>query len=221
VGLANGLAYTEAGGELMEVEVAVVQGKGALTLTGKLGDVMRESAQAGLSYIRSRAHQLGLDPAFHEQCDIHIHIPEGAVPKDGPSAGITMTAALISALRGVPLRGDVAMTGEITLRGRVLPVGGIKEKVLAARRAGMTTVVLPRENEKDLEEVPEEVRRQLTFVPVTHMDEVVAAAFVQDGQPLPGEPSVAEARRSQSPAPPVPEVAGGLEPWAEDVPSRL
>jgi len=177
VGVANGLAYTETGGELMEVEVAVVPGKGQLTLTGKLGEVMRESAHAGFSYLRSRARALGIPTDFHERSDIHIHIPEGAVPKDGPSAGITMALALISALRGIPLRSDVAMTGEITLRGRVLPVGGIKEKVLAARRSGVTTVLLPKGNEKDLEDVPEEVRRGLDIVFVSHMDEALEVAF--------------------------------------------
>lgn len=177
VGLAHGLAYTEFGGDILSFEVTVVPGKGQLTLTGKLGEVMRESAQAGFSYIRSRAEQLGLDPMFHEKVDIHMHVPEGATPKDGPSAGITIAVALASALTGRPVRHDVAMTGEITLRGRVLPVGGIKEKVLAAHRVGAHTIVMPRENEKDLEEIPANIWRQLDIHFVDHMDEVLALAL--------------------------------------------
>jgi ATP-dependent Lon protease len=173
VGVATGLAWTEAGGELLETEVSLMRGKGKLTLTGKLGEVMQESARAAVSYLRSRAELLGVDPEFNETMDLHIHVPEGAIPKDGPSAGITMATALVSALNGVAVRKDVAMTGEITLRGRVLPVGGIKDKVLAAYRAGITEVVLPRENEKDLEDIPAEVRDDLTIQLVESMDEVL------------------------------------------------
>ncbi|HEY8498925.1 MAG TPA: endopeptidase La [Limnochordales bacterium] len=177
VGLALGLAYTEWGGDLLAIEVAVVPGRGKLWLTGKLGEVMRESAQASYSYVRSRAPQLGIDPSFYERVDIHVHVPEGAIPKDGPSAGITMAVALISALSGRPVRRDVAMTGEITLRGRVLPVGGLKEKVLAAHRYGIRHLIIPADNLRDLEEVPASVRRQLHVHAVAHMDEVLRLAF--------------------------------------------
>lgn len=178
VGVATGLAWTEVGGEVLPTEVSVMKGKGKLTLTGQLGDVMKESAQAGFSYIRTRAGELGIDEDFHEKLDIHIHLPEGAIPKDGPSAGITMATAVTSALTGRPLRGDVAMTGEITLRGRVLPVGGIKEKILAAHRAGIKKIIMPKENKRDLEELPVHVRRSMEFILVSHMDEVLAHALV-------------------------------------------
>jgi ATP-dependent Lon protease len=180
VGVAMGMSVTESGGDVMPIEVTVMKGKGTLLLTGKLGEVMRESAQAGFSYIRTRASELDIDELFHEKRDIHIHVPEGAIPKDGPSAGITMATAVISALSGRLVRHDVAMTGEITLRGRVLPVGGIKEKVLAAHRAGLTTIILPKENEKDLEDIPSNVKRRLSFVIVEHMDEVVKVALAPD-----------------------------------------
>lgn len=177
VGVATGMAWTEVGGDILPTEVTVLPGKGKLILTGQLGDVMQESAQAGLSYIRSRAEKLGLKPDFYEKDDIHIHLPEGAVPKDGPSAGITMATAMISALTGRKVRSDVAMTGEITLRGNVLPIGGLKEKVLAAYREGMKTIILPKENERDIEDIPENVRTKLEFVPVEHMDEVLKTAL--------------------------------------------
>ena len=177
VGVATGLAYTQVGGEILTIEVTVIEGKGKLTLTGKLGDVMRESAQAALSYVRSRALELGIDPRFHETKDIHMHIPEGAVPKDGPSAGITIATALASALTNRPVHHDVSMTGEITLRGRVLAVGGVKEKLLAAHRAGITRVLLPLENEKDLEEVPGNILGKLQITFVDHMDQVLAHAL--------------------------------------------
>ncbi len=181
VGVATGLAWTEAGGELLETEVGLMKGRGKLILTGKLGEVMQESARAAVSYLRSRAELLGIDPEFNEGQDLHIHVPEGAIPKDGPSAGITMATALVSAVTKVAVRKDVAMTGEITLRGKVLPVGGIKHKLLAAYRADLTEVILPRENEKDLEEIPAEVREALQIHLVESMDEVLRHAL--DGEP--------------------------------------
>jgi ATP-dependent Lon protease len=177
VGVANGLAYTSAGGEVLEIEVSTVPGRGRLQLTGTLGDVMKESASAALSYARSRAESLRLDRDFHKTRDLHVHIPAGATPKDGPSAGIAIAAAIVSALTGVPLRGDVAMTGEITLRGRVLPIGGLKEKAVAAFRSGVRHVVIPAQNARDLPEVPVEVRDALTFHAVKTMDEVLAVAL--------------------------------------------
>ncbi len=183
VGVATGLAWTEVGGEILHTEVALSRGKGNLTLTGKLGDVMQESARAALSYVRSRAEMFGLDADFHDKIDIHIHVPEGAIPKDGPSAGITMATALLSAVTRIPIHRDVAMTGEITLRGKVLPVGGVKDKLLAADRAGIGRVILPRENERDLEEIPADVRERMEFHLVESMDEVVAVAL--DGTILP------------------------------------
>ena len=180
VGVVNGLAWTSVGGELLEVEVNVVPGSGKLELTGNLGDVMKESAQAALSYIRSRAQQLGVEPDFYKTKDIHIHFPEGAVPKDGPSAGITVATALVSALTGKPVKRGIAMTGEITLRGRVLPIGGLKEKTMAALRNGIRTVILPADNVKDLEEIDQTVRSALNFLPVEQVDAVLAAALVSD-----------------------------------------
>jgi ATP-dependent Lon protease len=177
VGVATGLAWTEVGGEILTTEATLMQGRGHLTLTGQLGEVMRESAQAALSFIRSRAEELGIDPRFHRKYDIHVHVPEGAIPKDGPSAGITMATALASLLSGVPVRGDVAMTGEITLRGKVLPIGGVKEKVLAAYRYGARQVILPKQNEKDLAEIPEDISSQLNLHLVEHIDEVLRLAL--------------------------------------------
>ncbi|MBI3580766.1 MAG: endopeptidase La [Nitrospinae bacterium] len=172
-GFANGLAWTETGGEMMQIEVSVVPGKGKLILTGKLGEVMRESAQAALTYIRSRSRRFSLPSNFYSRADIHIHAPEGAIPKDGPSAGITMAAAMVSAFCKVPVRYDVAMTGEITLRGKVLPIGGLKEKALAALRFGIRTVVMPKDNVGDLEDLPKNVRKEIKFVPVESMDAVL------------------------------------------------
>jgi ATP-dependent Lon protease len=177
VGVCTGLAYTEVGGELLQTEVSVTPGKGKLQITGRLGDVMQESANAAVSYVRSRAKQLGLTRDFYSKIDIHIHVPEGATPKDGPSAGITIATALASALTKVPVRSNVAMTGEITLRGRVLPIGGLKEKMIAAHRGGIDTLVIPKENEKDLVEIPPHVKRNLTIVLVEHMDDVLPAAL--------------------------------------------
>jgi ATP-dependent Lon protease len=189
VGVCTGLAYTEVGGELLQTEVSVTPGKGKVQVTGRLGEVMQESANAALSYVRSRAKQLGLKRDFYSKVDIHIHVPEGATPKDGPSAGITIATAIASALTRVPVRANVAMTGEITLRGRVLPIGGLKEKMIAALRGGIDTLVIPKENEKDLTEIPANIRRNLTLIPVDHMDQVLANAlaasdpdtFLRDG----------------------------------------
>src|SRR5690625_4454826 len=179
VGTATGLAYTASGGDILPIEVSHYPGKGKLTLTGKLGEVMRESAQAAFSYIRSRADELEIDSDFYEKYDIHIHVPEGATPKDGPSAGITMATALVSALTGRPVIKEVAMTGEITLRGRVLPIGGLKEKSLSAHRAGITKIIIPSENEKDVDDIPESVRKDLTFIKVKHLDEVLKHALAE------------------------------------------
>lgn len=178
IGAVTGLAWTEVGGDTLVIEVTVMPGSGKLTLTGKLGDVMKESAQAAFSYTRSKAIELGIDPSFHEKNDIHIHIPEGAIPKDGPSAGITIATALISALTNRYVNKEVAMTGEITLRGRVLPIGGLKEKSLAAHRAGIRTILLPKENERDLRDIPDSVRHDMQFFPVSHMDEVLQHALL-------------------------------------------
>ena len=182
VGLVRGLAYTSVGGEVLDVEVSVVDGSGKLELTGNLGDVMKESAHAAVTYIRSRASVLGIDPDFYKNKDIHIHFPEGAVPKDGPSAGITVCIALISALTGTPVRHDVAMTGEITLRGRVLPIGGLREKTMAAYRSGVSTVIIPSDNASDLEEIDQTVRRGLNFVTTDHVDKVLDVALVRESE---------------------------------------
>jgi ATP-dependent Lon protease len=180
IGTATGLAYTTVGGDILSIEVSHYPGKGKLTLTGKLGEVMQESAQAAFSYIRSRAEELNIDPNFYEKYDIHIHVPEGATPKDGPSAGITMATALVSALSGRAVKKEVGMTGEITLRGRVLPIGGLKEKSLGAHRAGLTTIIIPEDNRKDIDNIPESVKEGLTFIPVKHLDEVLKHALVEE-----------------------------------------
>jgi ATP-dependent Lon protease len=178
IGVTTGLAWTELGGELLSTEVTIMPGKGQLIITGQLGDVMKESAQAAMSYVRSRAEELGLEKDFYQKVDVHIHVPEGAIPKDGPSAGITMATSLVSALIRIPVRHDLAMTGEITLRGRVLPIGGLKEKVLAAHRGGIKTVLIPEENEKDIEEIPSTILKSVHLVPVSHMDDVLKKALI-------------------------------------------
>ena len=180
VGTATGLAYTAVGGDTLSIEVSHYPGKGELILTGKLGEVMRESAQAAFSYIRSRAKELKVPLTFMKKYDIHIHVPEGATPKDGPSAGITMATALVSALTGRAVKRDVGMTGEITLRGHVLPIGGLKEKSLSAHRAGLTTIIIPADNERDIEDIPKSVRDDLTFIKVKNLDEVLKHALVED-----------------------------------------
>jgi len=178
IGMATGLAWTEGGGDIMAIEVTLMPGKGMLMLTGQLGEVMQESAQTALSYTRSQAAQLKIDPEEFERLDIHVHLPEGAIPKEGPSAGITLATAMVSAFTQRKVRRDVAMTGEITLRGRVLPVGGIREKLLTAHRAGVKSVMLPKRNEKDLEEIPKKTLRDLNIVLVSHMDEVLKQALL-------------------------------------------
>jgi ATP-dependent Lon protease len=202
VGLVTGLAWTEVGGSILSTEVTIVDGKGKLTTTGKLGDVMQESAQAAMSYVRSRANRLGLPRDFYRNVDIHLHVPEGAIPKDGPSAGITIATAMASALSKIPVRRDVAMTGEITLRGKVLPIGGLKEKLLAAHRAGIFEVILPRDNEKDLPDVPQSLLSQLKLHFADTMDEVLPIALER---PL---PEIEEAIAVNQPMAPVTQQPG-------------
>ncbi len=206
IGVAVGLAWTEAGGDIMATEASVMPGKGKLTLTGQLGEVMQESGQAALSYVRSRARELGLKEDFYKSIDVHIHVPEGAIPKDGPSAGVTMAVALVSALTRRPVRKEVAMTGEVTLRGRVLPVGGVKSKVLAAHRAEMKTVVLPEENKRDLEDIPQRIRRQIKFIFAKDVDAVLKAALAETPKqrpvPAPAEEPSPQVRRGGVSVPP-------------------
>ena len=191
IAIATGLVYTEFGGDTVTIEVSLLKGReGSVQLTGQLGDVMKESAQTAVSFIRSRAVSLGIDEDFYNKLDIHIHVPAGGIPKDGPSAGITLATALASALTQRPVRKEIAMTGEITLRGRVLPVGGIKEKMLAAHRAGIRTVLIPSENEKDLEDLPDSIRAEMEFRLVSHADEVLAHALLPAKNPT--EPSPLE-----------------------------
>ena len=212
VGVVNGLAYTVVGGDTLQIETTTMPGTGALELTGSLGDVMKESARAAKSYVRAHAVELGIDPEFYKKLDIHIHVPEGAVPKDGPSAGVTMTTALVSALTGIAVRQNVAMTGEITLRGRVLPIGGLKEKLLAAHRAGIDTVLIPKENVKDLEKVPENVRGAIALVPVEDVREVLMQALCEPPRPRSVAPDAKEESplAAQSVVPGVAESAAGL-----------
>jgi ATP-dependent Lon protease len=197
VGVTTGLAWTEVGGELLTIEAVTVPGKGKVISTGKLGDVMKESIQAAESYVKSRALSFGIKPQQFEKKDIHVHVPEGATPKDGPSAGVGMVTTIVSALTGISVRHDVAMTGEVTLRGRVLGIGGLKEKLLAALRAGIKTVLIPKENEKDLAEIPDNVRRELKIIPLDTVDEILRHALVEELIPIEWvDPSDVEAARS-------------------------
>ncbi len=191
IGQVTGLAWTEVGGELLTIEAAVVPGKGKLQHTGQLGEVMQESIQAAMTVVRSRAQMLGLEPEFYQKLDVHLHIPEGATPKDGPSAGVGMCTALVSALTKIPVRSDVAMTGEITLRGEVLPIGGLKEKLLAAHRGGIKTVLIPDENQKDLVEIPDNIKGNLEIKAVKWIDEVLAVALTQQPTPRADAPPAA------------------------------
>jgi ATP-dependent Lon protease len=186
IGQVTGLAWTQVGGELLQIEAMLMPGKGKLEQTGQLGDVMKESIQAAMTVVRSRADDLGLDPDFYQKLDMHVHVPEGATPKDGPSAGVGMCTALVSALTEIPVHATVAMTGEITLRGTVLPIGGLKEKLLAAHRGGIETVIIPSENEKDLADIPKNILRKLDIHPVNTIDEVLEVALVESPTPLPG-----------------------------------
>jgi ATP-dependent Lon protease len=179
IGVATGLAWTSVGGDTLSIEVSLMDGNGKLELTGHLGDIMKESARAAMSFIRSKADQLHIDKNFYNKFDIHIHVPEGAIPKDGPSAGITLATAMISALTGIPVKKNVAMTGEITLRGRVLPIGGLKEKVLAAHRAGINTIIVPMDNKKDIDDIPENVRKKIKFVIASEMETVINTALAK------------------------------------------
>src|SRR5208282_902567 len=203
VGITTGLAWTEVGGELLSIEAVTVPGKGKVTATGKLGEVMRESVQAAESYVKSRSTVFGIPPTIFDKKDIHVHVPEGATPKDGPSAGVGMVTSIVSVLTGIAVRRDVAMTGEITLRGRVLPIGGLKEKLLAALRGGLKTVLFPKENEKDLAEIPDNVKRGLRIIPVGAVDELLSQALAaqltpmawsEDGEPEPVIPATSEER---------------------------
>ena len=184
VGVTTGLAWTEVGGELLTIEAVTLPGKGRVTATGKLGDVMKESVQAAESYVKSRSTVFGIPPSIFDKKDIHVHVPEGATPKDGPSAGVAMVTSIVSVLTGIPVKRDIAMTGEITLRGRVLPIGGLKEKLLAALRGGLKTVLIPGENEKDLAEIPDNVKRGMKIIPVNTADEVLLHALVGPLTPI-------------------------------------
>jgi ATP-dependent Lon protease len=190
VGIVTGLAWTEVGGEILTIEGVMMPGKGKMSVTGNLRDVMKESIQAANAYVRSRSRDFGITAALFEKKDIHVHVPEGATPKDGPSAGVAMVTAIVSIMTGIPVRKDVAMTGEITLRGRVLPIGGLKEKLLAALRAGIKTVVIPEENVKDLAEIGEEIKAKLEILPASRMDDVLKVALQRVPQPLPVEEEV-------------------------------
>jgi ATP-dependent Lon protease len=184
VGVVTGLAWTEVGGETLQIESVMLPGKGRMLTTGKLGDVMKESIDAARSYVRSKATQFGIKPPTFENKDIHVHVPEGATPKDGPSAGVAMATSIISCITGIPVRREVAMTGEVTLRGRVLPIGGLKEKLLAALRAGLKTVIIPADNEKDLADIPDNVKAGLTIIPVRNVEEVLKVALARAPEPI-------------------------------------
>ncbi|MBR3127838.1 MAG: endopeptidase La, partial [Solobacterium sp.] len=179
IGVVTGLAYTSFGGDILQIEVNYFEGKGKLILTGQLGDVMKESAEIAIDYVKAHARELNIDPQFFDSHDIHIHVPEGAVPKDGPSAGVTMTTALVSALSDTPVHSDLAMTGEVTLRGNVLPIGGLREKSLAANRAGITKILIPKANMRDMEDIPDAVKEKVKFVPVETMSQVLKEALVR------------------------------------------
>jgi ATP-dependent Lon protease len=208
VGVVTGLAWTDVGGELLTIEGTSMPGKGRMTVTGNLRDVMKESISAAASYVRSRAVAFGIEPPQFDKRDIHVHVPEGATPKDGPSAGVAMVTAIVSVMTGIPVRRDVAMTGEITLRGRVLPIGGLKEKLLAAARGGMKTVLIPEENAKDLAEISDTIKKNLEIVPVSRMDEVLTRALVRKPEPI--EWDEASAKRAGVPADQGEEEGSGL-----------
>src|SRR6202051_1708298 len=211
IGIVTGLAWTDVGGELLTIEAAMMPGKGRMTVTGNLRDVMKESLSAAASYVRSRAIAFGIQPPLFDKRDIHVHVPEGATPKDGPSAGVAMVTAIVSIMTGIPVRRDVAMTGEITLRGRVLPIGGLKEKLLAASRGGMKTVLIPEENAKDLVEISESIKKNLEIIPVSRMDEVIAKALVRKPEPIEWpEASVKLAEAAAAAEPPTDEDGSGL-----------
>ena len=198
VGITTGLAWTEVGGEILQIEALMVPGKGRMTITGKLGDVMTESIQAAKSYVQSKATQFGIEPPIFQNKDIHVHVPEGATPKDGPSAGVGMVTSIVSVLTGVPVRKDVAMTGEITLRGRVLPIGGLKEKLLAALRSGIKTVLIPRDNEKDLAEIPDNVKKGMEIIPVSYVTEVLQHALTESLIPIEWDETETKAKVTQN-----------------------
>jgi ATP-dependent Lon protease len=199
IGVSTGLAWTEVGGEMLTIEAVMLPGKGKVTSTGKLGDVMKESIQAAESFVKSRAITYGIKPTLFERRDIHVHVPEGATPKDGPSAGIAMVTAIVSVLTQNPVRREVAMTGEVTLRGRVLPIGGLKEKLLAALRAGIKTVLIPQENEKDLADIPDNVKRKMDIIPVSDCDEVLARALVRELTPIEWNESDEDVQATRTP----------------------
>jgi ATP-dependent Lon protease len=198
VGAVTGLAWTEVGGELLTIEGVMMPGKGKMTVTGNLRDVMKESISAAASYVRSRAVAFGVEPPLFDRRDIHVHVPEGATPKDGPSAGVAMATAIVSVMTGIPVRRDIAMTGEITLRGRVLPIGGLKEKLLAAARGGMKTVLIPEENAKDLAEISDAIKGGLEIVPVSRMDEVISRALTRQPKAIVWEEDSSRAPKSET-----------------------
>jgi len=211
IGVVTGLAWTDVGGELLTIEGAMMPGKGRMTVTGNLRDVMKESISAAASYVRSRAVAFGIEPPLFDKRDIHVHVPEGATPKDGPSAGVAMVTAIVSVMTGIPVRRDLAMTGEITLRGRVLPIGGLKEKLLAAARGGMKTVLIPEENAKDLVEISDTIKKGLEIIPVTRMDEVLERALVRKPDPIEWDEASAKlAARAAASEPAVEEDGSGL-----------
>ena len=213
IGIANGLAWTSIGGETLPIEVQVIDnGSGKITVTGSLGDVMKESAQLAITYARVHAAEYGIDPERLKKCDLHIHAPEGAVPKDGPSAGVTLTTALISCLSGIPVRGDVAMTGEITLHGNVLPIGGLREKSMAAYREGMKTVLIPKDNVSDLYEVDDEVKKNIEFLPMSNLSQVLAAALLKPKAVSAGHPRTRKVKPAEAAA--LPQTAEKPQPGA-------